>query len=363
MKVMTIIGTRPEIIRLSLIIRKLDLLADQHILVHTGQNYDKNLNDIFFEEMEIRQPDYSIPSSFHSLGSQLGNMFTQAEKIIETEKPDRILVLGDTNSALCAILAERMGIPVFHMEAGNRCFDNTVPEEINRKIIDSIASYNLPYTEISRDNLIREAYPSHRIWVSGNPIYEVIQYYKEKIDQSNVLTNLSLQPGHYVLVTAHRAENVDNEQRLRNIVEALKVAVEKYAIPVVFSVHPRTKARLEKFGLNSKNELLKFCEPFGFMDFIHLQKNARCVITDSGTVQEESCILGIPSITIRRSTERPETVMCGSNVISGLEAKQIAAGIDLMMQANNDWEIPKGYNDENVSNKVINFILGGVSNV
>ncbi|MGM0923094.1 MAG: non-hydrolyzing UDP-N-acetylglucosamine 2-epimerase [Bacillota bacterium] len=363
MKIMTILGTRPEIIRLSLIIRKLDLFADRHILVHTGQNYNRNLSDIFFEEMEVRQPDYFIQSVFHSLGEQLGNMFPEIEKIINKEKPDRILVLGDTNSALCAIIAERMGIPVFHMEAGNRCFDTSVPEEINRKIIDSISSFNLPYTDNSRDNLLLEGIPTNRIWVSGNPIYEVVHHFQDKIDKSDILKKLDLKPGGYILVTAHRAENVDNENRLINIIEGLHSTVKKHQIPIVFSVHPRTQDRMKKFGINSPHTLVKFCEPFGFIDFIKLQKNARCVVTDSGTVQEESCILGIPSVTIRKSTERPETVLCGSNVVSGLESKRIAECLDLMMQSSNNWKIPKGYDDVNVSAKVIHFILGGVSNV
>jgi UDP-N-acetylglucosamine 2-epimerase (non-hydrolysing) len=362
-KIMTILGTRPEIIRLSVIIRKLDILATKHILVHTGQNFDRKLSGIFFEEMEIRAPDYLIPSEFQTLGKQLGNMFSEVEKIIDSEKPDRILVLGDTNSALCAILAERKGIPVYHMEAGNRCFDSSVPEEINRKIIDSISSFNLPYTNISRDNLLREGIPPNRIWVSGNPINEVIQYYLEKINNSDILQRLGLKPGEFILVTAHRAENVDNEARLRNIVEGLQIAAKEHQIPIICSVHPRTRDRMKKFAILSPHSLIKFSEPFGFIDFIKLQKNACCVVTDSGTVQEESCILGIPSVTIRNSTERPEAVLCGSNVVSGLEPHRIAECVGLMMHSSRSWKLPDGYGDLDVSTKVIHFILGGVTHV
>lgn len=363
MKIMTILGTRPEIIRLSVIIRKLDILASKHILVHTGQNFDRNLSGIFFEEMEIRDPDYAIQSEFHTLGKQLGNMFSEVEKIIDCEKPDRILLLGDTNSALCTILAERKGIPVYHMEAGNRCFDSSVPEEINRKIIDSISSFNLPYTNISRENLLREGIAPNRIWVTGNPINEVISFYMEEIKKSDILQRLGLRAGEFILVTAHRAENVDNEARLRNIVEGLDFVAKNYQIPIICSVHPRTRDRMKKFAILPPHSLIKFSEPFGFIDFIKLQQNACCIVTDSGTVQEESCILGIPSVTIRNSTERPEAVLCGSNVVSGLEPHRIAKCVDLMMNSSRSWKLPDGYGDLDVSTKVAHYILGGVTNV
>ncbi|MDA7025256.1 UDP-N-acetylglucosamine 2-epimerase (non-hydrolyzing) [Bacillus sp. CLL-7-23] len=363
MKIMTIIGTRPEIIRLSLIISKLDQFADQHMLVHTGQNYDKKLSEIFFEQLNVRKPDHHIKLSSHLTGAQIGEIFTEVEKLVLKLQPDKVLVLGDTNSALCAFLAERYGIPVYHMEAGNRCFDQAVPEEMNRRVIDSIASFNLPYTNIAKENLEREGMHPQRIWVSGNPIYEVMNHYKDEISESNVLDALNVKSRSFILVTAHRAENVDIKERLESIVAALTQLAQTYQMPIVCSVHPRTRDRLQKFGIQHHNPLLRFCEPFGFFDFVHLEQHAKCVITDSGTVQEESCILRIPSVTIRNSTERPETVMCGSNVISGLETRNIVKATELMVEAKANWELPDGYEEENVSNKVVQFILGGLRHV
>jgi UDP-N-acetylglucosamine 2-epimerase (non-hydrolysing) len=360
MKVMTILGTRPEIIRLSLIIRKLDQLASRHILVHTGQNYDRSLSDVFFEQMGIRLPDYKVTLQSHTFGMQIGQMFSEVEKVIVKEQPDRILVLGDTNSALCALLAERMGIPVYHMEAGNRCYDSTVPEEINRKVIDSISSFNLPYTNNSRENLLREGIPPAKIWVSGNPIFEVLQHYKEQINRSDILKKMGLDKNQYIVVTAHRAENVDNECRLKNIIEGLNLVANQQGVPVVCSVHPRTRSRLTHFGIDAVNPLVSFADPFGFFDFVFLQQHARCVITDSGTVQEESCILGTPAVTIRQSTERPETVICGSNTISGMDPNRIAECVQLMIQSGFSWSHPEGYTDPNVSDKIVHFILGGL---
>lgn len=360
---MTIVGTRPEIIRLSLIIEKLDRYADEHIFVHTGQNYDEKLSDIFFKELNVRKPDYHIRLSSNAIGAQIGEMFREVEKILLKHRPKKMLVLGDTNSALCAFLGERYGIPVYHMEAGNRCHDETVPEELNRKVIDSIASFNLPYTETAKNNLIREGMHPQRIWVSGNPIYEVIEHYKADIAKSDILKELQLTPKRYFLVTAHRAENVDVKERLQNIVQSLKIIARKYKLPVICSVHPRTKDRLTTFGIQNDEPLVKFCEPFGFFDFIQLQQHAKCVLTDSGTVQEESCILKVPSVTIRNSTERPETVLCGSNVVSGLEIDQIVSAVDIMIEAKTDWKLPEGYGDPNVSRKVVQFILGGLSHL
>jgi UDP-N-acetylglucosamine 2-epimerase (non-hydrolysing) len=362
-RVLTILGTRPEIIRLSLIIQKLDRWAEKHVLVHTGQNYDRLLSDIFFEQMNVRQPDYRVTITSHSFGVQIGNMFPAVESVLAHEKPDAVLVLGDTNSALCTLLAERAGIPVYHMEAGNRCHDLTVPEEINRKLIDSVASFNLPYTEGSRENLLREGIPSHRIWVSGNPIYEVLQHYREAIEASTILQDLRLVDGRYLLVTAHRAENVDNRHRLLQTMEALHRLAEWYRMPIICSVHPRTRERLKQFGIQVKDPLVRLMQPFGFFDFVHLEQHAMCVITDSGTVQEECCIFGVPAVTIRQSTERPETVMCGSNVVSGLESGRIVDSVRLMVDQRHDWPRPEGYLDPHVSNKVAQFILGGCTHV
>ncbi|MFO7264396.1 MAG: UDP-N-acetylglucosamine 2-epimerase (non-hydrolyzing) [Bacillota bacterium] len=350
-------------IRLSLIIPKLDRWADRHILVHTGQNAHPRLKDIFFDELGIRPPDYRFPPAGRSFGRQIGSVFQKVEQLLLRERPDRVLVLGDTNSALCAVLAERMGIPVYHMEAGNRCYDKTVPEEINRKLIDAVASFNLPYTPGARDNLLREGMEPTRIWMSGNPIYEVLNHFRERIAASDILARLGLAPRQYILVTAHRAENVDHEQRLRKIVSGLKLVAEQTKLTVVCSVHPRTKSRFQQFSLDVDHPRIRWCEPFGFFDFVHLQQYARCVITDSGTVQEESCILGVPAVTIRQSTERPETVLCGSNVVAGLEPERIAACVQLMMNRPSQWECPVGYRDPDVSTKVTQFTLGGLHHV
>lgn len=359
MKILTILGTRPEIIRLSLIIKKLDELCDKHILVHTGQNFTKNLSDIFFEELQIRKPDYHLFNEKNTLGNQLATMFNGLESIIKYEKPDKALVLGDTNSALSSILLERFGIPVIHMEAGNRCFDLEVPEEKNRRVIDSISTFNLPYTPNSRENLLREGFPSNRIMVSGNPIYEVLTYYEGKINKSNILEALKLKKQDYFLVTIHRAENVDYENRLLEIFKGLHAVATKFNKRIICSTHPRTKSKLDKLDNYQFHPLIEFHELFGFFDFIQLQKNAYCVLTDSGTVQEESCIFHVPAVTIRNSTERPETVECGSNIVSGVDATSILRAVKVMVNKKPDWDLPIGYDDKRVSDKVVKFILGG----
>ncbi len=356
---MTILGTRPEIIRLSLIIQKLDKLCEKHILVHTGQNFAAKLSDVFFEELNIRQPDYHINHHEISLGKQLSTMFEQLESIIIKEKPDKALVLGDTNSALSAILLERMSIPVVHMEAGNRCFDLRVPEEKNRRVIDAISTYNLPYTPNSKENLLREGFPSNRIIVSGNPIKEVIDFYSVKIKQQPILQNLHLTKNQYFVVTVHRAENVDDLKNFQSILHGLNLVADYFQKRVICSIHPRTKSKLDILSDYSNHPLVEFHEPFGFFDFIQLQKNALCVLTDSGTVQEESCIFHVPAVTIRNSTERPETVDCGSNIVSGTNSETILQAVKAMVQQKTDWELPVGYGDHNVSDKVVKFLLGG----
>ncbi|MGP4082418.1 non-hydrolyzing UDP-N-acetylglucosamine 2-epimerase [Pseudalkalibacillus sp. R45] len=359
MKVVTILGTRPEIIRLSLILKKLDQWAEKHVLVHTGQNFVYNLSEIFFKELELRMPDYILQSQQQSLGNQLASMFGKIEEILLKEKPDKVLVLGDTNSALSAILSERMDIPVVHMEAGNRCFDLSVPEEKNRKVIDSISTYNLPYTPNSRDNLIKEGVPSNRIMLFGNPIYEVLEHYRENIDNSMIMAKLGLEPMNYFLVTTHRAENVDNDEHLIEIFEGLNLIAETFDKPIICSIHPRTKSKLEKQSNLTHHPNIRFFDPFGFFDFVSLEKNAFCVLTDSGTVQEECCIFQVPTVTIRNSTERPETVDCGSNVISGLDRKRILDAVTIMVNHKSNWECPVGYLEKQVSQKVVQFILGG----
>jgi len=356
---MTILGTRPEIIRLSLIIEKLDNYAQQHILVHTGQNFTSTLSEVFFQELKVRKPDYILFDQRYTLGKQLSKMYQELEKIFLKEKPDKILVLGDTNSGLSAILAERMGIPVIHMEAGNRCFDLEVPEEKNRRVIDAISSINLPYTPQSKENLLKEGIPSNRIIVSGNPIYEVLEHYKSEIEQSDVLNKLLVEKEGYFLVTAHRAENVDHEDRLLEIIQGINLVAETYGKRVICSIHPRTKSRIKGIVELKIHPLVEFHEPFGFFDFVKLEKNALCVLTDSGTVQEECCLFHVPTVTIRKTTERPETIECGSNMLSGIDSDQIVNCVHVMVNHQKKWSYPEGYDDKDVSDKVIKVLLGG----
>ena len=357
MKIVTILGTRPEIIRLSLIIKKLDKLAD-HVLVHTGQNYAESLNDIFFKELDIRRADYFLGVKSASFGEQISKIMEGTEKVLKSVNPDKVLLLGDTNSCLSAIIAERMGLPVYHLEAGNRCFDLKVPEEVNRKIIDSVASHAIPYTPGSREHLLNDGIHPSRIFVSGNPIYEVLRHYAGEIEQSDVLDRLHLEAGKYFLVTAHRAENVDVKERLMQIFEGLDKISKKYGLPVICSTHPRTKNKLLQFDIDITNNQIRLYEPFGFFDFVKLEKNALCVLTDSGTVQEECCIFNVPTVTVRDSTERPETVQCGSNIVSGLKAEKIFSCTQAMLAGSRTWKYPEGYFDENVSEKVVKHIMG-----
>lgn len=354
LKILTILGTRPEIIRLSRIIPKLDDVCN-HKILHTGQNYDPLLNEIFFNELGIRSPDIIVDNKGTSFAEQIGNTFKGVENYVNEFKPDKVLILGDTNSGLSAFICERLGIPVYHMEAGNRCYDLEVPEEKNRKVIDSISSINLPYTNLSRENLLREGVPNNRIHVTGNPIKEVIDHYDTKIQNSNILEKLNLEKGKYIIATAHRAENVDDEQRLKNIFSAFDEISKEYKI--VFSCHPRTKQKLEKYNILNNNSNILILEPFGFFDFVKLEQNSYMAITDSGTVQEEMCLFRIPTITIRNTTERPETVWCGSNSVSGLETFQILRCYKQMKKVSKEWRLPQGYDKNNVSDTVINIIL------
>lgn len=360
MKVITILGTRPEIIRLSLIIEKLDVYADEHILVHTGQNFTSSLSSVFFKELGIRGPDYILLNQHQSLGKQLSIMYQELESIFLKEKPDKVLVLGDTNSGLSAILAERMGIPVIHMEAGNRCFDLEVPEEKNRRIIDAISSFNLPYTPQSKENLLKEGVSSNRVIVSGNPIYEVLEHFRSEIENSSILEKLKLQENDYFLVTIHRAENVDYEARLLEIVKGINKVAERYGKRIVCSIHPRTQSRIDSIKNLQVHPLVEFYDPFGFFDFVKLEKKAYCVLTDSGTVQEECCLFHVPTITIRKTTERPETLECGSNILSGIDAEQIANCVNVMINQSKTWEFPQGYDCRDVSDRVIKILLGGM---
>lgn len=357
MKILTILGTRPEIIRLSRIIPKLDRLSN-HIIVHTGQNYDPGLSELFFKELCIRSPDYYLGVRGSSIGEQVGQILSKCEEIMRREHPDRILILGDTNSSLSAIIAKRLAIPVFHMEAGNRCYDDRVPEEVNRRIIDHSSDILLPYTERSRQNLLKEGIQGDRIYVTGNPIREVIQYYDSTIRQSKVLSNLSLNPKGYILATIHRAENVDIEDRLRSIIQAFNSLENEYKVPILISTHPHTENRLKLFNIYSKNNNVKFLPPFGFFDFITLERNALCVISDSGTVQEECCIFRVPNVTIRDVTERPETIECGSNILSGTDSKAIQRCVHCIMEIPNQWRIPPEYLNSHVSDTISKIMLG-----
>ncbi len=352
---MTILGTRPEIIRLSRIIEKLDALCEQ-VVVHTGQNYDVNLSDIFFQQLAVRNFDHFLGAR-GSFGEQIGRILTESERVMLEERPDRFLVLGDTNSSLAAIIAKRFGVPVFHMEAGNRCYDDRVPEEVNRRLIDHSSDVLLPYTERSRQNLLREGIPGERIFVTGNPIFEVIEHYGGQIAESKILDTLALEKKGYFLVTLHRAENVDVEERLKNFVVALDQLSEGYGIPVVTSTHPHTRARMCQFGISVGGDV-RFCEPFGFFEFITLERNARCVLSDSGTVQEECCILRIPNVTVRDVTERPETVECGSNILAGVEPGAVEAAVAAALDSPCNWEPPAEYLARDVSSVVAKLVLG-----
>ncbi len=356
-KIMTILGTRPEIIRLSLIIEKLDKYCN-HVLVHTGQNFDENLSSVFFDELDIRKPDYYLGVQADNFGEQIGQIFIEAEKVILREKPDRLLILGDTNSGLVSIIAKRMGIPVFHMEAGNRCFDNRVPEEVNRKIIDHSSTVLLPYTHRSKENLLNEGIDIDAVYVIGNPIFEVIKHNSKKIQASHILDELKIEPQKYFLVTMHRAESVDSEERLRNILTGLDLINKEYSLPIICSLHPRTKSKIEQFNLRKDSNNINFSTPLGFFDFIQLEKNATCVITDSGTVQEECCILKVPNITIRDVTERPETIESGSNILASVSPELMLEAVKIALAEKHEWEPPQEYLDKSVSSKVINLILG-----
>lgn len=356
MKIMTILGTRPEIIRLSGVIRLLDHHAE-HVLVHTGQNYDDRLSRIFFEELGVRDPDVDLKVRSGSFAGQIGRILEKSEMLFLKHRPERLLVLGDTNSGMAAIVARRLGIPVYHMEAGNRCYDDRVPEEVNRRVIDHSSSVLMPYTRRSRENLLREGIPGERIFVTGNPIKEVIDTYRDRISASTVLKTLGVKEGKFFLVTMHRAENVDIEERLRALVDALALLHREYGYPVICSFHPRTRSKVESFGVNIRQAGLRFADPFGFFDFIRLEKSAFCLLSDSGTVQEEACIFGVPNVTIRDVTERPETVECGSNILSGADPQIIVRLVNMVTGRKGGWQPPVEYLAGGVADTVCRIVL------
>jgi UDP-N-acetylglucosamine 2-epimerase (non-hydrolysing) len=360
MKIMTIFGTRPEIIRLSLVLKVLDQHC-QHVTVHTGQNYDESLSDVFIRDLEIRTPDIHLGIKSNTFGDQIGQILTRIDELLEVRKPDRVLILGDTNSALSAITAARRQIPVFHMEAGNRCYDDRVPEEINRRIIDHSSSILMPYTERSKENLVREGIERDRIFVTGNPIKEVLDHFAENIENSKIMNALKVAPFEYFLVTLHRAENVDDAERMRKIFAGLSEVAVKFRKPVLVSVHPRTAQKMEQHGIRPGSPDIRLLKALGFFDFVKLEKNSLAVLTDSGTVQEECSILGIPNITLRDVTERPETIECGSNILSGAETATILDAVGLAIAQPASWSAPREYLTENVSQTVSKIMLGYTS--
>ena len=359
LKVMTILGTRPEIIRLSETIKKLDKYVN-HIFVHTNQNYDFELNKIFFLELGLRNPDYILDVKALTVGEQIGKILIQSEKIMIKEKPDALLILGDTNSALSCIIAKRLKIPIFHMEAGNRCFDERVPEEINRRIIDHTSDINLPYTEHARRNLLKEGLNTNNIFVTGSPLSEVLKVNMEKINKSPILKNLSIIKDKYFLISIHREENVDNIKNLTIIVKTLDLIAQKYKYPLIISTHPRTKKRLDELNI-AQNNLIHFHKPFGIFDFVKLQKNAYCVLSDSGTINEDAGIMGIPALVIRESSERPEAFDTGNVIITGINPQTILASIEILKEQcdeNIKFSNPVDYQPLNVSDKVVRIIVG-----
>lgn len=357
LKVLTVVGTRPEIIRLSATIKRLDQYTD-HVLVHTGQNYDYELNEVFFEDLGLRRPDHFLESDTSSLGAVMGSILTKIEGVLRAERPDAFLVLGDTNSCISAIMAKRLKIPVFHMEAGNRCFDEKVPEETNRRLVDHVADYNLVYTEHARRNLLSEGIHPSRIMLTGSPMLEVLQGSRTSIAQSNVLERQELSPGGYFLVSLHREENVDDSARLSNVLESLSTLGSQFGLPVLVSTHPRTRNRLEMQPAELKAGLL-FHPPFGFNDYLKLQQSAKMVLSDSGTISEESSMLGFPAVTLRDSIERPEAIDSGAIVTTGLSSDAILDAVRIVLQEfaeSGPPSTPVEYSISDTSRRVVSFI-------
>jgi UDP-N-acetylglucosamine 2-epimerase (non-hydrolysing) len=359
MKIATIFGTRPEIIRLSRVIPLLDEFAE-HRLVHTGQNYDPQLSDVFFKELGVRTPDVHLDVG-HAPGfsAQAAAILGKTGELLEKERPDRMLILGDTNSGLSALVAARLGIPVFHMEAGNRCFDDRVPEEINRRVIDHSSTVLMPYTQRSKDNLVREGIERERIFVTGNPIFEVLAAYDQSIEASAVMARLEVSAGNYLLATLHRAENVDQPARLEQLLGSLSAAGRDHGVPVLVSVHPRTADKMKQFGLAGSG--LRLLAPLGFFDFVKLEKHARAVLSDSGTVQEECAIYGVPNVTVRDVTERAETIECGSNILSGAAPDDVRRALAVALGTGTGWVAPAEYTVSQVSRTVAKIVLGYTS--
>jgi len=359
-KIMTIVGTRPEIIKLCRVISELDKHTN-HILVHSVQNYDYELNEIFFQQLGIRKPDYFLDAVGETLAQTIGNIIAKSDDVMEKEKPDALLLLGDTNSCLSAISAKRRQIPIFHMEAGNRCFDLRVPEEINRRIVDHISDINMPYTEHARRYLLAEGIKPETVIKTGSPMKEVLEHYGPQIDTSDVLERLQVGPEEYFVVSAHREENVDNEVNFGNLLESLKAIAKKYNKPIIVSTHPRTRKILGDHDVDNLDALIHFLKPLGFLDYVNLQMNAFCVISDSGTVTEESSILNFPAVTIRQAHERPEGMDEGTLIMCGLKAEGVLEAVEIVTsQYSRDirpFKLVRDYNMDNVSKKVVRIIL------
>ncbi|MEV5112729.1 non-hydrolyzing UDP-N-acetylglucosamine 2-epimerase [Peribacillus frigoritolerans] len=358
LKVMTVVGTRPEIIRLSAVINKLEESdAVEHILVHTGQNYDYELNEVFFNDFKLKKPNYFLDAANGTAVETIGNILIRIDPIMEKVKPDAILVLGDTNSCLCAIAAKRRHIPIFHMEAGNRCFDQRVPEETNRKIVDHTADINLTYSDIAREYLLREGLPADRIIKTGSPMFEVLNSRKGDIEESDVLERLNLGEGNYFVVSAHREENINSETNFMNLVDSLNAVADKYNMPVIVSTHPRTRNMINAKGIEF-NSLVKTMKPLGFNDYVKLQTKAKAVLSDSGTISEESSILGFKALNIRQAHERPEAMEEASVMMVGLQKERIIQGLEILDTQEKHTLRPVGdYSMPNVSEKVLRIIL------
>jgi UDP-N-acetylglucosamine 2-epimerase (non-hydrolysing) len=357
MKVVTILGTRPEIIRLSSVIKKLDKEVN-HVLVHTGQNYDYDLNQVFFDELGLRKPDYFLGCKANTLGEQIGNIIAKSEMVFLKENPDALLILGDTNSALSIIIAKRLKIPIFHMEAGNRCFNDNVPEEINRRIVDHTADFNLAYTEHAKLNLIQEGLPLKKIFVTGSPMAEVIKENLPKIEKSKILDELKLKPGKYIVASAHREENIDDDRRFELLFNSFNAIVKEFDMPIILSTHPRTKKKLEqkKMALDKRIMIHK---PFGLFDYVKLQKNAFVVVSDSGTISEESAILNFPAIMTRTNSERPEAMDHGTMILGGVEKDSLINAIHAVTKYRKGSDaIPELYKNTDCSDRVLKLILG-----
>ncbi len=360
MKVMTIVGTRPEIIRLSRVIARLDETVD-HVLVHTGQNYDYALNQVFFDDLGLRPPNHLLSVDTSSLGTVLGETLIKTEQVLLEERPDAVLILGDTNSSIAAVIAKRMRIPVYHMEAGNRCFDENVPEETNRRLVDHVADFNLVYTEHARRNLLSEGIHPRRIMLTGSPMREVLEHYRAQIDASDVMFRLGLRPGKFFLVSAHREENVDSADRLQMLLRCLEGVRDESQLPILISTHPRTRKRLERLADWDTPEGLHFHEPFGFHDYNHLQMQAACVLSDSGTIAEECSILGFPAVTLRDSIERPEALDAGSIMMAGLSQGDVVRTVRLAIEdRQSSSSLPAGYEIDDTSRRVVRFIASTV---